>query len=110
MGIYSNAHLIYGIPVTQEENPELFDSNEEYWRDFEALKIESFGHYEDPEGLRGILTHDGIPDYSADCWSPTRFPISPDQDALQTLLLNTMRSEGVELEGEPGWYLAASVD
>lgn len=82
MGINSDAELIYGIPVEaydEDGEPTQFWSESEDgddWLEFVGgLEIVPYGHYENPDGPRGILTHSDFPKFRGDCWDPTPVPI-----------------------------------
>lgn len=117
MGLYSNAELIWGIPILAHDEstgePTAFWSEEnEDWREFDGLKIDTYGHYEDPDNQRAILTSERVKPFRADCWDPKRL----ESDALNVSDKVFSKSEDaaraaglpVSFYGEAGWYLVAS--
>ncbi len=116
MGIYSHAELIYGIPVTNVDNPELWDDEAEDWLEPEygELTIIRYGHYEDPDAIRGILTTTRVEAFRADCWEPVRiseFDLSV-SDKAQSKSNDQLRVAGLghyNFYSDAGWYLVASV-
>lgn len=77
MGLYASAEVIFGVPVVawDEDNYDAtpwWDEEREDWRKLPGeLKVESFGHYDDIDQNRGILTLSRFPIHGrADCWSP----------------------------------------
>lgn len=77
MGLSARAELIWGIPVvaydeSTGESTEFWDEEREDWRKFDGeIYVEGFGHYQDPDNKRGILTSKRVETYSGDCWEPT---------------------------------------
>lgn len=80
MGLYSDAELIWGFPVLdhQEESGEptiFWNQDEEDWRQFEnCLELRSYGHYEDPDANRAVLTSNKVNHFMGDCWDPKHVP------------------------------------
>jgi hypothetical protein len=81
MGLGASAELIWGIPVESYEDGEpspLWDANkygddEGDWREFDGdIEVVGYGHYEDPDSQKGILTTTRIPQHSGDPWTPGR--------------------------------------
>lgn len=124
MGLSADAYLIWGIPVVaytdewddERDEPKatpFWDADEEYWREFDGLEIHAYGHYQDPDNQRAILTHPSIPRFSGDCWDPGRVGDrdldveSYYDDAVHEFMARVIEiDEG--LVGERGWYLVAS--
>lgn len=124
MGLGADAELIWGIPVlaydenTGEPTP-FWDEENEDWREFPdtTLKIRQYGHYEDPDNHRGILTSTRVEPHMADCWEPTpitRWDIQDDlnNDKLYSKCSDELRSCHIEgyttFYGEAKWWLVAS--
>jgi hypothetical protein len=80
MGLYSDAELIWGFPVLDhdEESGEPTGFwQEEFadWRQFEnCLELHTYGHYEDPDARRAILTSNKVLHFMGDCWEPKHVP------------------------------------
>lgn len=115
MGINSSAELIWGIAVTRSKHPELWSDEEEYWRDdLEGeLEVHPFGHYEDPDDDRGILTSSRIKHFRADCWDPkaiSDMDLSV-SDKVPSKSNDQARAQGLDLNfySDASWYLVASV-
>lgn len=115
MGIYSNAELIWGVPVAHSEHPELWSEEDEYWREDLGgeLKVKPFGHYEDPDDDRGILTSTRIKSFRADCWDPVRiddFDLSV-SDKVPSKSTDQARAAGLDFNfyADAGWHLVTSV-
>lgn len=78
MGLNADAELIWGVPVLayDEETGEPTQWWDEPGGDWVSLpgglEVVQYGHYEDPDNHRGILTHKDVKRYRGDCWEPTR--------------------------------------
>jgi hypothetical protein len=114
MGLYSNAEMVWGIPVlaydedTGEPTP-FWSEEDEDWRELPGeLEIRQYGHYEDPDNQRGILTITSIESYRADCWEPTRAPTTSPAAAQRLAFLDQIRMFSKPLTEMPGWWLVAS--
>lgn len=121
MGMSANAELTFGIPVARYDSDDhetaLFQAlwNEED-EDFislpEPLVLEWFGHYDDPDGPRAVLSISGVPTFRGDTWSPGVV----DTSALHVTHAQTTAAEkaaysiGLELDFlvDGRWLLVAS--
>lgn len=119
MGIYSDADLVWGIPVlAYDEDGEptpFWDEEAEDWREFEGeLEIFSYGHYEDPDNQRGILTSTRVDKYNADCWTPTRVPKDLPSEIFYDKVYSKSNDQArcakldVNFYSDAGWWLVAS--
>jgi hypothetical protein len=124
MGLYANAELIWGIPILafNEDTGEYTewwvgddDDDDADWRELSGdLVIRSYGHYDDPDNHRGILTVPSVKSYRADCWEPTRI------DVLEARRYNIIgicakanreaKESGLDVDfhTQAGWWLVAS--
>jgi hypothetical protein len=122
MGIYSSAYLTWGVPILayddEGEPTPFWDEESEDWREFEGLTVEAYGHYEDPDNTRAILSIKSIPQFSGDCWTPKAVGDrdldveSYHGDALDRfieLVLQHFGDDGDAMLNERGWYLVASL-
>ena len=120
MGLSPSAELVWGIPVLafddECEPTQWWDEKNDDWRTFPGteLYIEGYGHYEDPDGPRGILTSKALPHFSGDAWDPTligKWEFNVEDyapDAVESFLDDVIDS-GLERHlGGQGWWLAAS--
>lgn len=121
MGFDADAHLIWGIPVlaydpdTGEASP-YWDEENDDWREFEGeLYVYHYGHYEDPDGPRGMLTSKRIEMLTADCWTP--IPVmayelvnESTDDKLYSKTQDQARAAGLDVSfyGDARWWLVAS--
>lgn len=127
MGLNSDAELVWGIPVlAYNENSwdderdayevtEFWDEDAEGWREFEGeLEVHHWGHYDDPDNIRGILTSTRMEKFSADCWDPTRIPSNlPDEliyDKVYSKSNDQARDAGLDVDfyNQAGWWLVCS--
>jgi hypothetical protein len=127
MGLDASAELVFGLPVYDQNletyEPTIFWSEENedwtFYRHESGLHTVGYGHYEDPDARRGILTLEKFPTFSADCWDPRQV----DADVLQMErfyrpeLWEAFRVAGITREVEqwigsqtlfPNWHLVAS--
>lgn len=100
MGLYASAELIWGIPVEaydEDGNPTPFwDEDAADWREFEGeIEVYHYGHYDDPDGPRGILTSTRVKQYRGDCWDPTAISVT-----------DLVTAEA--FDESAGWWLVAS--
>lgn len=124
MGIYSHGELIWGIPVEVESGYEddspylqLQDPGEDEFYDWVEpewgeLTFTPYGHYEDTDTYRAILTTTRVQQYTGDCWDPTEIP----SDALivsdKAISKSTeqARAAGFDVHfSDAQWNLVASV-
>lgn len=126
MGLYSTADLIWGIPVeSHDENgdptPFWDESTNDpygYWREFEGeIEVVPYGHYEDPDSRKGILTTTRVKRYSSDCWRPVVIASDPREldvgaynDKAISKSEDQARAAGLDVSfyGEAQWNLVAS--
>lgn len=127
MGLNPDAELVWGIPVlAYNENSwdderdayevtEFWDEDAEDWREFEGeLEIHQWGHYEDPDNIRGILTSTRMEKFSADCWDPALIPSNlPDEliyDKVYSKSNDQARAAGLNVNfyGQASWWLVCS--
>ncbi len=127
MGLYSSAYLIWGIPVLayEEDNYDeargelattKFWRGDDYgWREFDReLEIVGYGHYEDPDNERGILTSTRMEKFDADCWEAIKIPSNlPDEmiyDKVYSKANDAAREYELDVDfySEAGWWLIAS--
>lgn len=120
MGLSASAELVWGVLVTaydDEGNPSPFWSEEdEDWRTFEGeLTVRAFGHYDDPDGPRGILTSGRLKPLRGDCWTPRLVTAGdiPDEsrcDKPYSKANDEAREHGlpVDFYRDAGWWLVAS--
>lgn len=118
MGIYSNAELVWGVPVlawdenTGDATP-FWDEEAEDWREFpDGIEVDGYGHYEDPDNTRGILTTKKIERYRADCWEPKSMTAKDlDVDSYQPQDVEQFYAavEGLIDDSAPCWNLVATV-
>lgn len=126
MGLSPSAQLIWGIPVVAYDEAEetwdyenncyaatpFWDLEREDWREFEGeLEVVPFGHYEDPDNQRGILTSTRIKRYRGDCWDPTQIPVIDLATELAYSKSNDQaRAAGLDVNfyADAGWWLVAS--
>lgn len=120
MSLGANAELIWGIPVTayddEGEPTQFWDEDDDDWREFEGeLEVRGYGHYEDPDGPRGILTSTRVKSISGDCWTPERvygldLANEMNNDKLYSKSSDQARASGlgVTFYGDAGWWLVAS--
>jgi hypothetical protein len=121
MGLTADAELIWGIPVdacNSEGEPSRFwcEANDDWRSNFEGqLYIRTFGHYEDPDGTRGILTSKRVKPILSDCWEPTLItPRDLDDERTNDKLYSKSEDEArasglnVSFYRQAGWYLVAS--
>jgi hypothetical protein len=129
MGLYASAKLVWGIPVeaysydkeTYEQSTHplwVVDEEEDYewsdygeWRDdLGDLEVVSYGHYEDPDNHRGILTIKNMPRFRGDCWDPEAvvIPTLINPDILDSVNA-AARAAGFETDFyNAKWWLVAS--
>lgn len=121
MGCSPSAELIWGIPVerfdSDYEPTGWWDEENDDWRTFPDtdLYIEQYGHYEDPDGPRGILTSKRIKPIRGDAWDPQNIEpgelaTSVRNDKLYSKSNDQARSLdlGVNFYSEASWWLVAS--
>lgn len=122
MGLYANAELVWGIPVlaydeeTGDPTP-FWDEENEDWREFQGdLEVHHYGHFEDPDNTRGILTSSRVQKYRGDCWDPTRVKEFGGVKGIHVRPEDRARAEtyaaanGLDLDfhGDADWWLVAS--
>ena len=118
MGLNANAELVWGIPILafdEEGEPTRFwnDEDDDWNEAPEGLDIRTYGHYEDPDNQRAILTLKDIDHYDGDLWEPTRVPVR-DMDIMHETYKDSMtvwliQADMDELLSEPmDWFLVAS--
>lgn len=122
MGLYPTADLVYGIPITSHDEdgePTFWYSEpDEDWISLvehkDNLEIVQFGHYEDPDTERAILSSPRIERFNADAWEPVRLQ-PPDvamyYDKALSKASDALRALGAPVPSfyeEAGWYLTAS--
>ena len=123
MGLYSTAHLVFGVPIvsheagTEETDYEpvptpFWSEDDEYWVDLPAgLGTASYGHYENEDGDLAILTLTAVPRYDGDCWDVEE--INP-SDLIVAYSLREYGHSILRSAGLPGdfhqakWCLVAS--
>lgn len=127
MGMSADAELIWGIPVLayvedswDEEREgyavtQFWDEDSGWWRDLPGeLEIHNWGHIEDPDNMRGILTSTRMERFSADCWDATEVPANlPDmglQDKVYSKSNDQARAAGLDVNfyESAGWWLVCS--
>ena len=126
MGLYATAELVWGIPVVAWDESKwddnighpptpFWDEENEDWREFDGeIYVRGYGHFEDYDNKRGILTSTRVEAYTADCWDPTRLP----NDLPNTLTNDKLYSKSedqarynnlpVSFYADAGWWLVAS--
>jgi hypothetical protein len=113
VGISNYAELIWGIPVTNEDHPFLWDDMDADWSIPYAhpiLEVIHYGHYMD-DVQRGLLTHKESPRYRADNWAPT---VVPNGHVEHSVSLAVEANDAAGVLGLPfnfydaRWYLVAS--
>lgn len=120
MGLGADAELIWGIPVLAYdedtgEPTKFWNEEDEDWNTFEGeLEVRQFGHYEDPDNHRGILTSTRVEPVSAGCWTPTPVPSDLaseiNNDKLYSKSNDQARASGLDVNfyGQANWWLVAS--
>jgi hypothetical protein len=124
MGLVPHAELIWGIPVSRYDAPEedtpsiWWDEDADDWRELEGeLEIVTWGHYEDPDGPRGILTSSRVDPLRADAWDASEVsprdlatPLNHDKvySKSQDQLRASMDDPPVNFYADAGWWLVAS--
>lgn len=123
MGLYPSADLVYGIPIRSHDQetgePTFWWSEEnEYWIDLSEhdhnLKIIGYGHYDDPDGMRAILSSPRVDAFTADAWTPSRVdPMNVERYNDKALSkasdsLRALEAPITSFYGNAGWYLTAS--
>lgn len=126
MGMSADAEIVWGIPVLRYDEEwddgtesykltRFWDEESEWWREFDAeLEIHMWGHIEDPDNTRGILTSTRMERFSADCWDPTELPFSLPSplfnDKAYSKANDVARSYdlGVDFYSEARWWLVCS--
>lgn len=117
MGLGADAELIWGVPIVSHDDegePTLFwDDDEGDWREFEGLEISGYGHYEDPDASRAILTTEAIPRFLGECWDPTHVPdraldVEAYHDDAVQAFMNRVLALDEALAERRGWWLVAS--
>lgn len=80
-----------------------------------GLRFEYYGHCDDPDGPRAILTSTRIETIDGDAWTPKRVPVDElhteaTWDKLYSKAEDAARyfDLGVSFYGDAGWYLVAS--
>lgn len=122
MGCSPSADLVWGIPVLAYdedtgEATQWWDEDREDWREFpdSELTIVHYGHYEDPDNQRGILTSTRVEKYWADAWDPVRVtPIDLATQMTNDKLYSKSEDQarylnlGVSFYADARWWLVAS--
>lgn len=120
MSLQADAELLWGIPVLafdeDGEPTKFWDAENDDWREFESeLEIRSYGHYEDPNNTRGILTSTRVGRYRASCWVPERVSGRDlDNESANDKLYSKSNDEAavagldVNFYADAGWWLVAS--
>jgi hypothetical protein len=121
VGLNASAELIWGIPVVAfdedtGEPTEFWDAENDDWREFEGeIYVRQYGHYEDPDGPRGILTSTRVETHRGDCWdliciSAFDLDSEANNDKLYSKSEDQARSLGLPISfyAEAGWWLVAS--
>jgi hypothetical protein len=117
MGLGASAELIWGIPVvshdedTGEPTP-FWDEENEDWREFEGLEVQTYGHYED-DTQRAILTSPDVPRFQGDCWDPKSVGDRDlDVDSYHDGAVQDFTNRVIELDesllDNRGWWLVSS--
>jgi hypothetical protein len=122
MGIYSNGYLIWGIPIEveaglEDDSPHMNYDAEDYadWKELPGdLVYTPYGHYDDSEYHRAILSTSKIKNFSGDCWTPTAvgkwdFNVEDYQPDDVDEFIDAVVALDETLLGTQGWYLVASV-
>lgn len=122
MGLDPSAALVFGIPIRSHDD----DGEPTFWWDEDArdwidlteyahmLVIVSFGHYEDPDSERAILSSPRVDRFSGDAWEPARVdPVNVEMynDKALSKASDALRALGAPIStfyGEAAWYLTAS--
>lgn len=120
MGLSADAELIWGIPVEAYDDdgePTVYwDEPSEDWREFEGeIEVRQYGHYEDPDGPKGILTSTRVEpilafDYEAQAVDPGGLATEVNNDKLYSKSEDQARVNKlpVSFYGEARWWLVAS--
>jgi hypothetical protein len=120
MGFYASAILVWGVPVAaydEDGEPTAFwDEEGEDWRNFEGeLYVHQYGHYENPDGPRGILSSKRVKPLRGDCWDPTQVtPMDLDTPLNNDKLYSKSEDQArynklpVSFYGDAKWWLVAS--
>lgn len=122
MGYYPSADLVYGIPIRSHDEdgePTFWWSEErDDWLDLsehaDNLEIVNYGHYEDPDAQRAILSSPRVERFYTDAWEPAC--VSPDDVEIHNDKALSKASDSLRALGAPtpsfygvaGWYLTAS--
>lgn len=120
MGLSVDAHLIWGIPVRSHDEygdaTAWWDEERDDWRSFPdtGLEIVAYGHYNDPDTERGILTSTRVKDYEGDCWSPMNIEpndlaTTSNHDKLYSKANDAARCLGLDVDFyvSASWWLVA---
>ncbi len=122
MGLGAGADLIWGIPIlaydeeTGEPTPFWDEENDDWISLPGELEIRTYGHYDDPDNQRAILTSSRVEHYSGDCWEPTQInPIDLDtemnNDKAYSKSSDQLREANIEgydtFYGRARWWLVA---
>lgn len=120
MGLNADAQLVWGIPVLayddDYEPTGWWDEENDDWRSFPGteLTIRMYGHYEDPDNKRGILTLKSAESYLADCWEAVsisaRYLDMNEENEYKDAMYEVLHEAGLaEVLSEPmGWWLVVS--
>lgn len=119
MGLYANAEMIWGIPVLAympnygDPTPYWSEEDEDWCKLPGELEIRQYGHYEDPDNQRGILTSQRVEPFMADCWEPVRFDPDPITDQVLSKSDEQLQEWGQATTGlsfyrDAAWWLVAS--
>ncbi len=115
MGLTADAELVWGIPVlAYDEDGEptrYYSEDDEDWREFEDLTVRTYGHYEDPDGPRGILTTERVEPLQGSCWEPLRLSALPSiSDKVPSKANDAARAADLDVDfyTDADWHLVAS--
>lgn len=114
MGLVADAELIWGVPVlAYDEDGEptpFWDEDNDDWREFEGLEVRTFGHYEDPDGPRGILTSERVEPVQGSCWEPARLSELPAiSDKVRAKAIDAAEAQALDVDFfAADWCLVAS--
>jgi hypothetical protein len=113
VGFSPDTELIFGVPMPEPydsysgEVKDGYDEEIGEWQfESDILEVAYYGHYDDPEGPRGILTMKSVERFRGDAWTPTAISLPEVWNEDRYRAADEAERLGLNF-ADPKWYLVA---